>query len=77
MTTYAEDSVPRVAIVYGEDGEVFDRCWSWEAGINYANSGYRVEAIADDGIVTMERAQRAYDRERVLAADCFGGGIRD
>lgn len=65
-----------VAVVYDENGSVYDRCYTWEAGQTYANSGYRVEAVQDDGSMTVEDAQRLYDWERDVAADCFGPGIR-
>ena len=66
-----------VAVVFNEDGTIHDRCHSWESGQTYANAGYEVQAVNDDGHVTKEVAQSMYDRERELAADCFGPGIRE
>lgn len=36
-----------------------------------------VVAIADDGYMTKQEAQRLYDYQRRIAADCFGPGVRD
>lgn len=66
-----------VAIVYNEDGSIHDRCFSWETGQTYANAGYEVQAVNPDGSITVEEAQSMYDRERELAADCFGPGVRE
>ena len=64
---------PVVAIVYNEDGTVYDECWSWETGQTYAlSAGYRVVAVADDGDMTVDRAQNLYDGERARYRDCYG-----
>lgn len=60
-----------------EDGTIIDRCFSWETGQTYANAGYEVQAVNDDGSIDKATAQSIYDRERELAADCFGPGIRE
>jgi hypothetical protein len=70
---YPDDTPPFVALVYEEGGtEVYDRCWNWETGQSFALTGYRVVAIADDGHMTKDEAQRLYDAERARFADCFG-----
>ena len=62
-----------VAIVYDDDGKVYDHCFTWESGQSYALSqGMIVEAIADDGYMTIDRAQSLYDAERDRYRDCFG-----
>lgn len=62
-----------VAVVYNEDGTVYDHCFTWETGQNYAlSNGYRVEAVADDGTMTIKRQQDLYDAERERYRDCFG-----
>jgi len=66
-----------VADVFDDDGLLHDRCYTWESGQSYANQGYRVVATADDGLTTKDRAQRLYDYEREIAADCFGPGVRE
>ena len=65
-----------VAHVYDDDDNLHDRCFTWETGQAYANAGYRVVAMADDGPMTVADAQRLYDYEREIAADCFGPGVR-
>lgn len=61
-----------VAIVYNEDGSEHDHAWSWETGQNFAQSGHVVKAVADDGHMTVAKAQALYDHERALYRDCFG-----
>ena len=62
-----------VAIVFDDDGNVCDYCFNWESGQNYAlSSGNRVVAIADDGQMTIQEAQKLYDAERERYNDCFG-----
>lgn len=64
---------PTVAIVYNQDGSVYDACWSWETGQNYAlHEGRRVVAVAADGGVSVEDAQALYDHEVALYKDCWG-----
>lgn len=71
--SYARATEPTtVAVVYAADGTIYDQCFGWEAGQTYANDGYRVVATADDGTVTVDRAQRLYDAELTAALDCFG-----
>lgn len=69
-----DDERPFVAEVYDvQTGELFDRCWTWETGQNYAaGRDYLVIAIADDGYMTVDEAQRLYDYERRIYLDCFG-----
>ena len=62
-----------VAVVYDADGNVYDRCYTWEAGQSYAlHEGRRVEAVADDRGMTVEDAQRLYDAELAAHVDCWG-----
>jgi hypothetical protein len=64
---------PTVAIVLNEDGTYHDRCFTWETGQSFALSeGMRVVAVADDGQMTMDDAQRLYDAERARYRDCYG-----
>ncbi len=74
MSAYTRSPEPPVvAVVYDDDGAVYDRCFAWEAGQNYAlHEGRRVEAVADDGAMTAEAAQRLYDADRAAHADCWG-----
>jgi len=65
---------PIVAEVFDKAGATVDTCYTWEAGQTYANEGYRVVALADDGFMDRERAQRLYDTELAAAVDCFGEG---
>lgn len=71
MTYSPAATPPTVAIVYAPDGTEYDRCWTWEAGQNYALHGYQVTAIADDGPMTVERAQALYDADQAAFEDCF------
>ena len=62
-----------VAEVLNDDGTIYDHCYNWETGQNYALSeGRKVRAIADDGHMTIEDAQRLYDSELAIFLDCFG-----
>lgn len=61
-----------VAHVLNEDGSVYDRTYNWESGRTYANEGYVVKAVADDGSMTAERAQSIYDSTLADYQDCFG-----
>ena len=62
-----------VAVVYNEQGEVWDYAFNWESAQSYAlNNGYRVEAIKDDGSMTIADQQALYDAERARFNDCFG-----
>lgn len=64
---------PIVALVMNDDGTVYDRCFTWEAGQNYAlHEGLRVVAVADDGHMTASRAQGIYDDDRNAYRDCYG-----
>lgn len=67
-----------VAIVWTkEDGDdPYDYCYNWETGQTMANEGYKVQAIAGDGIFTQEELQKLYDQELANAIDCFGEGHR-
>lgn len=60
-----------VALVLDDDGAIYDQCWTWETGQSYA-AQYRVVAVADDGHMAVEDAQRLYDYERRVYLDCFG-----
>lgn len=65
-----------VAVVYNKAGEVVDRAYCWETGQTYAQAGYTVIAIADNGIYwTRERAQELYDNELECFRDCFGSSM--
>jgi hypothetical protein len=62
-----------VAVVYNNEGEVWDYAFNWESAQNYAlHNGYRVEAIKDDGSMTIAEQQALYDAERARFNDCFG-----
>lgn len=62
-----------VAIAYNQDGTVHDWCFNWETAQNFALSeGLTVKAIADDGFMDIDRAQRLYDAEKARYDDCFG-----
>lgn len=67
LPKYAET----VALVYDDNG-VYDECFTWESGQSYAlHEGMRVVAVADDGYMTMDAAQRLYDSERASYLDCW------
>lgn len=59
-----------------EGDALYDRAYTWETGQNFAQQGYRVKAVADDGFMDAERAQRLYDWELACYLDCFGGEPR-
>jgi hypothetical protein len=62
-----------VAVVYNSEGEVWDYTFNWQSAQNYAlHNGYRVQAIKDDGIMTIADQQALYDAERARFNDCFG-----
>lgn len=67
-----------VAVVYNDDGTVYDRCYTWETGQNYAmHEGRRVKAVADDAGVTIEEAQKLYDAELARHLDCWGAPLHE
>jgi len=53
-------------------GEEYDQCFAWETGQTMAQEGYIVRAVAADGFMGVEDAQRLYDYERRLFIDCWG-----
>jgi hypothetical protein len=63
-----------VATIHHPDrpDEVHDEAWSWETGQNYANQGYIVKAVTNDGFRTKQDCQDIYDAERAAFMDCFG-----
>ena len=61
-----------VAVVYTRDGHVHDHCFNWETGQSFALDGWIVKAIADDGHMSKDDAQRLYDAEKERHDDCFG-----
>ena len=62
-----------VAVAYNaDDGAVYDYCFTWQTGQTMALEGYIVKAIADDGHMTKDDAQRLYDAEKERHDDCFG-----
>ncbi|WIC89714.1 hypothetical protein SEA_BRAXOADDIE_92 [Rhodococcus phage Braxoaddie] len=69
---YARPVTHYVAVIIDRNGAPVDYAMSWEAGQTYANDGYRVVALADDGHMSRADAQRLYDAERARALDCFG-----
>lgn len=75
MTLTAEPEV--VAVVYTPDGELYDRCYSWQAGQTYANRQFIVQAVNPDGYMNEAEAQELYDWERDCSIDCFGEGVLD
>ena len=53
-----------VAVVLNPDGTIYDECYTWEAGQNYAlHEGKKVIAVRDDGSYTIAMAQGLYDSE--------------
>jgi hypothetical protein len=61
-----------VAIIYNQDGSVYDHAFTWETGQSMAlNEGYRVRAIKRDGHMSVSKAQRLYDAEYARRKDCF------
>jgi len=63
-----------VAIVYDENGQEYDQCYTWETAQTYSQAeGKRVKAINDDGHMTKEDIQRLCDYELRLYEDCWGG----
>lgn len=61
-----------VAKVYDPiSGDLFDSCYTWEAGQCYAQQNYKVIAVKDDFSVTVDVAQKLYDSERARIQDCF------
>lgn len=63
-----------VAYVIADDGQIYDECYGWEAGQNYAmHEGLRVVAVADDGFMTKTQAQSLYDFELAAYMDCWEG----
>lgn len=75
MTLCAES--PIVAIVYDDDGTIYDRTYNWETGQVYANAGYTVQAVNSSGGMSVEECQELYDTEKRWAEDCFGPGTRE
>ena len=62
-----------VAVVYNNEGEVWDYAFNWQSAQNYAlHNGYHVQAIKDDGSMTIADQQALYDAERARFNDCFG-----
>lgn len=62
-----------VAVIYNDQGEIWDYAFNWESAQNYAlNNGYRVLAVKDDGSMTIAEQQALYDAERARFNDCFG-----
>ncbi len=71
-STYKRAPDPEtIARVYDKNGVEIDQCWGWEAAQNYANQGYRVEAVADDKSFTKEEQQSMYDACLAAFRDCF------
>lgn len=73
--TIASDPKAVAVVIDPWDGSRFDVCWTWEAGQNYAQAGYVVVAVAADGSMDIDRAQRLYEYERQLFIDCWGRDI--
>lgn len=64
---------PVVAVIYDHMGEEYDHTWTWEAAQNYVmHEGMTAVAVADDGHMSKEEAQRLYDSEHALYLDCWG-----
>jgi len=53
-------------------GQIYDECYTWEAGQTYAAQGYVVMAVADDEHMSQVDAQSLYDHELALVLDCYG-----
>ncbi|AKU45353.1 hypothetical protein MADRUGA_63 [Mycobacterium phage Madruga] len=60
------------AVAYTKDGEFYDACGNVETVRTMANEGYRIVAIANDGVVNVEEIQAIADYELAAAIDCFG-----
>lgn len=75
ITTYRRAPEPTVvALVFDDDGTIYDRVWAWEAGQNYAlHEGRKVVAVARDRYMGIAEAQEIYDAERARFLDCWGG----
>ena len=59
-------------IIDPRTGEQYDSAYTWETGQTMAQAGYIVQAVAADGYMSTEDAQRLYDYERALFIDCWG-----
>jgi hypothetical protein len=72
----AEHGQKIVAVIYNEDGTVYDHAFNWETAQNMALSeGYTVKAIADDPqspSMTKDKIQALCDAEKERHDDCFG-----
>lgn len=60
-----------VAVAF-EGGSAHDYAYNWQTAQTMANEGYRMVALADDGILSRDELQRMVDCERELVLDCFG-----
>lgn len=54
--------------------EVYDYMLTWETAQAYANDGYRIVVINDDGAMTKDELQQLCNAEFDRAVDCFGEG---
>lgn len=65
-----------VAIIYnrtdihGNDARC-DSAYTWETGRCLAESGFKIVAVADDGAMTIDKAQAIYDAAYDTYTDCF------
>lgn len=75
MTDYSNlDRNPDiVALVYADDGTIYDGTYNWESAQSYALSeGLRVIAIRDDGHMKRDDIQDLCDAELDRHDDCYG-----
>lgn len=64
---------PTVALVYDNDGDLYDRCYGWEAAQSYAlHEGLRVIAVTGDAHLSKAECQDLYDDERERYRNCWG-----
>ena len=71
LTMFYSDKV--CAIIFDDDGKVYDHAWSWEAAQNYAlHEGMRIIAVEDDGYMTKQDIQELCDSDRASYLDCWG-----
>lgn len=61
-----------VAVIFDDDGTVYDHAWSWETGQNFAMHGNRVVAVRNDGYMTISAMQALFDSDRDRYRDCYG-----
>ena len=65
-----------VAVILDGASNPYDYAYNFESAQAYAQDGYIVRAIADDGDYwTMDHAQKLYDSALENFMDCFGADM--